>query len=616
MSNSAGDLKPLFNGADLYVREQRGFPGDTLVIYFSGRNGISKMRPDETGEWGPSPSEQFFSKNQIPAIFFYGHWNHWWQTPEMDTVIALLRDTGVLGSYKTIVTYGMSMGGYGALMYSSKFGAHRVIAGMPQYSIDPARMPEERRWTNDKARINFIYDDMEVGLTKTGEVAVFFDPLFRPDRLHVDQLYQHRPITALPVPFAIHGLGSALNDMGILSSSIVTMILEGVDPAWFRARVRTARRHSPFYLNRMARMLAERGRYRAAAAVDAMALGAINGKLRDDPEYMGRNGILVIKDVIDAAELLAAADRIGDAIALVEEWEARLPVEWVEEDNRLLRREIDEAPPVGRPTMRDMMRMVLARGPHLGVPPFSQRCRFRILADELLATRIGETFALLNQPRDAAFYFFRARPTAGPEDRVRLARRRVIGLAAVGSPRTAAALARELLADPAHAEDLAILLADIHVGPAVGGVATSRQSRVELIRRLRQEIRDLELAGSEEEIRAFDEREEDHVLENERLSVRFGNLLLKAGLRDRGVAYLRDCDAGDEEGRDALVRTRVGALLRYGEPEAARDVLASLPEDPAYDDMRDELGLRITRALNRQERALRASQTPASEAVV
>lgn len=51
----------------------------------------------------------------------------------------------ILEGFKNIVGYGGSMGGYAAIKYSNLLNMNRVIAFVPQYSIDPEQV-EDRRY--------------------------------------------------------------------------------------------------------------------------------------------------------------------------------------------------------------------------------------------------------------------------------------------------------------------------------------------------------------------------------------------------------------------------------------------------------------------------------------
>lgn len=416
----------LHDGPDLVVRQRRDPPGDTLVIWFSGRDGKGKWR-DAPAEQVCGTVETFMAKNNMPALFFYGRRNHWWQTPEMDEVIAELRRQRILSRYRTIVTYGMSMGGYGALMFSRRLGAQRVLAGMPQYSLDGSKVPGEARWAADRQKITLRYDDMEEGLITTGEVMVLFDPLFAPDRAHVDLLRRHRPITALPVPFSIHGLGGVLSDMGILSSGVLALLREGSASARFRHRVRAARRSSPVYLSRIAQALALRGtaRCRAASArLDAQAHDLLDRRAAERPSSVrsAHMAKVAARLAFIAALELKARDRHAEAAALLTSWITRLPekhtlqlrLSLVAALGRTGEREraaqaLKEAialPACANPRqLRVLLRQIREVGAEEDALALHKRYRRILMADECLSFIFAELLLQLGRRRTAALYF-------------------------------------------------------------------------------------------------------------------------------------------------------------------------------------------------------------------
>ena len=170
-------MSVVYDGQDIVVLSQLEPTSDRLIISFSARNGsLKKLRTPAEEMTGPG--QAFLQKCGLPAVMFCARWNHWWQTSEMDAAISILDEQGILDRYRDIVTYGMSMGGYGALMFSKKLRATSIVAIAPQYTADPHKFPAETRWAGDRRNLTFIYDDMEEGLVKNGDVAIFYDPRF------------------------------------------------------------------------------------------------------------------------------------------------------------------------------------------------------------------------------------------------------------------------------------------------------------------------------------------------------------------------------------------------------------------------------------------------------
>ncbi|MFG1481147.1 hypothetical protein V5F53_21235 [Xanthobacter sp. V4C-4] len=311
----------IFDGADIVVRQRLEPESDLLVFCFSPRNG-SKRNLTKPGDQIVGSGEPFFVKRQIPAILFTARWNHWWQTPEMDEAIRLLEEQGIFERYRTIVTYGMSMGGYGALMYSNRLHAKRVIAVAPQYSLDAKRVPGERRWGEDRKQYRNHYDDMSEGLIPSGQVTVLYDPLYKADRVHAGLIAGHRPVDHVMVPFAVHRVGRMLEDMGILSSVIDRSLRTGLDPVTFRSEVRAHRRAAPLYLSSLSRLLFKRGRRAAALGLGQKAITLLDQQLQAQPKRLeSANRASVTAGIVTTHAGLLAEDRqLKAAIALLDSW--------------------------------------------------------------------------------------------------------------------------------------------------------------------------------------------------------------------------------------------------------------------------------------------------------
>ncbi|MFW1860189.1 hypothetical protein ACG9HZ_16925, partial [Acinetobacter defluvii] len=64
------------------------------------------------------------------------------------SMLALLEQLQpILKQFKKIVGYGGSMGGYAAIKYSKSLQMTRVVAMVPQYSLDPNEV-EDKRYTD------------------------------------------------------------------------------------------------------------------------------------------------------------------------------------------------------------------------------------------------------------------------------------------------------------------------------------------------------------------------------------------------------------------------------------------------------------------------------------
>src|SRR4051794_1872432 len=129
-----------YQSADLHVYGICPFAADRVVITF----GSYSVTP---GFDQPGFGERFLRKNRIDAVHIVPRSNRWYQYTDMPDALAAARAR--TGGYPLRIAYGSSMGGYAAINFSARLDAQRVIALSPQFSIDPTKMPKDRRWRHE-----------------------------------------------------------------------------------------------------------------------------------------------------------------------------------------------------------------------------------------------------------------------------------------------------------------------------------------------------------------------------------------------------------------------------------------------------------------------------------
>lgn len=149
-------LKNVYEGSDLLVLSN--FDAVSLYPNYQGRVFIlfSAWAPSGVGvPFGP----RFFAKHDIPAFFVCQKKNVWWHTNEINDVINLIR--GKVTEVE-LVTYGSSMGGYGAIYLAAQFDSAVALAVAPQIVIKNHLVDVDLRWTNDWVGINKSYDEFDI----------------------------------------------------------------------------------------------------------------------------------------------------------------------------------------------------------------------------------------------------------------------------------------------------------------------------------------------------------------------------------------------------------------------------------------------------------------------
>lgn len=150
----------------------------------------------------------------------------------------------ILEGFKNIVGYGGSMGGYAAIKYSNLLNMNRVIAFVPQYSIDPEHV-EDRRYAEFFDAI--ANKDMQIqpqDVDAAREYIIVYDPYFSIDREHYLKIKELLPsLHTIHLPFTGHEALSVL-----ASSSLLHDFIEhDFDGIYFYQQVRKVKKQSKFY---------------------------------------------------------------------------------------------------------------------------------------------------------------------------------------------------------------------------------------------------------------------------------------------------------------------------------------------------------------------------------
>jgi hypothetical protein len=232
----SGRRAELFCSDSLRVRFVGGFGRDRLVVTFLPFNDPGHREERGFGEL-------FFEKRRIDAIHFMPADNSWYQYPELPEAAALVRD--VAAGYGKIISYGSSMGGYGAIRFGALIGATDALAISPQFSIDPKIAPFEERWPGEAATIDYTLE-RGLGSPFVDRAFVVYDPR-SVDRAHVELYRPTTPIVDLPLVNASHLATWILSDLGLLERLVLDILADRLEPARFMTEARRRRRESSWF---------------------------------------------------------------------------------------------------------------------------------------------------------------------------------------------------------------------------------------------------------------------------------------------------------------------------------------------------------------------------------
>ena len=160
----------------------------------------------------PGFGQSFFLKRGIPAVHVVTAGNNWFQSAEMVGALAACRR--VMSWHARTVTYGSSMGGYGALLFSGLLEPDAAVAISPQFSIRRG-VVEDRRWAGLASQLPFVFDDMALGISAAAAKSLFYDP-GNADAEHADR-FRQLGVRCHALPFSGHPSGELLHRLGLLA---------------------------------------------------------------------------------------------------------------------------------------------------------------------------------------------------------------------------------------------------------------------------------------------------------------------------------------------------------------------------------------------------------------
>ncbi|MFN3815336.1 tetratricopeptide repeat protein [Brevundimonas sp.] len=227
--------------------------GDVLFVTFSHRN------------WTPASGKEYWGKEPlaklgVSTLGLIARTRHWYPEDDTRSLLDGIAGTGLFRN-RRIITYGTSMGGYGAVKYASQIGAEVALAIVPQWSIDPAEVGHvDPRYVS--SFVPELHRDMRITAGDMAkETHVIYDPLFPMDRFHFERLAQSgaavRPVVATGQG---HAPGFVLAE-GRQGGALLRAYAHGAPEPWRDARnaLRAARPGSFSYFQSMAKTLRSAG---------------------------------------------------------------------------------------------------------------------------------------------------------------------------------------------------------------------------------------------------------------------------------------------------------------------------------------------------------------------
>lgn len=199
-------------------------------------------------------AEKSLSKYDYAVVGIMPKQKSWFPRSSMQALLAHL--SPILQNYQAIVAYGGSMGGYAAIKYAKLLQATRVVAMVPQYSINPDVVVDDRYHEFfDPA----LHHEMEIAandLSASTEYIVIYDPYYAQDREHYLKIADSFALDAAPdatakspqlhtlhLPYTGHDVIAVLASSALLHD----FIEHPFDAQHFYQHMRAVKKNSKFY---------------------------------------------------------------------------------------------------------------------------------------------------------------------------------------------------------------------------------------------------------------------------------------------------------------------------------------------------------------------------------
>lgn len=196
----------------------------------------------------PGFGEEFLRQSGVSAIHVLGRREDWYQYPEMAEAMAAVRQA--TAGADRVMTYGSSMGGYAAIRFADAAGANAVLAISPQYSINPEKVPFEKRWLQDSRRIRWL-PEIDGRIVCAAQPIVVFDSVGEDGR-QTALIQAEVDISPIRLPHVSHPATTYLGEVGLLKDLVLETLSGELEVEVFARKARAVRRTSGVYVSNLA----------------------------------------------------------------------------------------------------------------------------------------------------------------------------------------------------------------------------------------------------------------------------------------------------------------------------------------------------------------------------
>lgn len=211
-------------------------PGDDVLWITFDHAGLPKHRAEDRLGWGVKE----LTRNGWSVLSVKAHRADWFLKPDLQAFFTGPGFAQIASGKRRIVLYGLSMGGFGALACSTLIPGSVVLAISPQTTLDPVKVPWEKRfdyalgedWTGPLGDIDQLNP-------AHAEAYVIYCPANKFDGPHVDRLRTFGPLTLLPLIGNAHTPGGLLMEGGLLKEIVQAVGAGPIDPGILDAKHET-----------------------------------------------------------------------------------------------------------------------------------------------------------------------------------------------------------------------------------------------------------------------------------------------------------------------------------------------------------------------------------------
>jgi tetratricopeptide (TPR) repeat protein len=279
---------------------QQLYSGKDIDVYFDDQGGNTCFVTfTSLGNHKNGFAQNLLEKRNKSAIYFISRWNHWWLSPEMAPQLAMVREILARHSFRQTVGYGASMGGFGVALHGHALALDTAVMIAPQFSIDARKVPFERRWRAEAAKVDFSFDDVAQNLSPIIRYVIVLDEASA-DAAHADLFAQHIKPERINIIGGGHTPGLLLRETGQLTEFFFNIVEDRFSYPQMRKLFRERRRRSAIYFSELSlRLVRRRSTVARTLNEHAVALAPRN------PVYalQGANLALADRDVTRAEAL-------------------------------------------------------------------------------------------------------------------------------------------------------------------------------------------------------------------------------------------------------------------------------------------------------------------------